>query len=167
MKLGYYFLSGVLFLSSASFARSLHPDTFRSDVAPVLKQLKVVDVADQGTVLKEERNHPYTKFLIAIPVQVAEASACTKFVGQQTLNGKDNAVTRIAFLGATDALLQACIEIYPEPVKTQLTLSFNVLTGGFVPANSLQKKFFHIEGVGPYVAELDMGNNTVAVKPLK
>lgn len=162
MKVRNYFVGAFLAFSSVSFATS----PVLSEVAQSLKKIKVAEVAKFGKVLKENHHHPYTDILVAIPAKVAEESACTHFVGQQTSKNV-NGMVSLSVLGSFDPTVDACIEIYPEPVDTQLTVQMNVVTGGFVPAERIQKQMVQIEGAGLFLIELDMDNQTVAVKPIK
>lgn len=146
-------------------ATSLHPDTFRRDeVSKVLKALNVENVGREGAVLRTNRRHPYTSFLIGIPAEVATASACVDFVGQETTVDTGR-VTQLRAMGASDPLNEACIEIYPMPVPTQLTITMNVLTGGFVPAQRYHQQLVNIHGAGLYLVTLDLHEERVTIRP--
>jgi hypothetical protein len=69
--------------------------------------------------------------------------------------------------GSVDPLTEACIEIYPMPIKTEFTFNFSVLTGGFVPANPIQNTIVEIPGAGDYQITLDMGRDTVTLRSVK
>lgn len=141
---------------------------FASDLAPVLKSLNVTEIGNHGKVVKSHHQHPYSTFLIAIPAKVAEESACTKFVGQTTTAAKGpKASALITAVGATDPGIDACIQIYPMPVDTNLTVEMKVLTGGFVPAKPRQAMVVEIAGAGSYLVELDMSSERVKIRSVK
>ncbi len=159
---------GLSLVTNLAQARSLHPDTFRGEVAPVLSEIEVTKVAKYGEVLKSSHRRPFSNFLIAIPVSVNPGSACTSFVGQQISekvagNGK---VPTIRMMGASDPVQDACIAVMPAPVKTQLTFNMQVLTGGFVPADDIQRQLVQIMPLGLYSVTLNMGNQSVTVEPV-
>ena len=166
MKSLKFFVVALAFVSAASQARSLHPDTFRNEVAPVLSQLEVTSVATKGEVLKENHHHPFSNFTIAIPVTVNPGSACTAFVGQQTTVERSG-LKAIQMMGASDPINDVCIAVMPMPEKTQLTFDFQVLTGGFVPAQPIQTQIIQILPNGLYEVRLDMGNKSVTVRALR
>ena len=152
-------------VSSVSFART----PMRADVAPVLGELAVSQVAEFGEVVKkQDLRHPFTKYVIAIPVTVSTRSACTSFAGQQTSvqPGAGN-LQVIKMLGASDPVNDVCIAVMPRPVQTQITVSMNVLTGGFAAADSIQRQIVQIAQLGLYTVTLDMGNDTVTVAPVR
>lgn len=150
-----------------AFGTSLHPDTFRNEVSPVLVNVNVAKVAKAGYVLKERNARPFTDVLIAIPATVSTGSVCTTFVGQETIEPKGGPASVIQAKGVTDPTQDACIEIFPEPIKTVLTVNMHILTGGFVPAGNLQKKLVKIEGAGLYSVELEMNTDKVTIRKMK
>lgn len=160
-----FLVVSVALVSAISQADSLHPDTFRSEVAPVLSELAVTRVAKEGKVLKSNRMFPVSQFLIGIPVTVNPGSACTVFAGQQTEVGASKHEV-IRMLGASDPVNDACIAVMPRPVKTQATISMSVLTGGTIPAGNIQYQHIQIKPLGMYSVVLDMGNDSVTVEPL-
>lgn len=94
------------------------------EVSPTLADLRLADVASAGVVLKRNSMFPVETIMVGIPATVATQSACTHFVGQETtLVGKHEIITA---KGATDPMIDACIDIYPEPVNTVLTTTFQV-----------------------------------------
>ena len=161
-----FFAVALAFVSMASQARSIQPDAFRGEVAPVLSQIEVTNVALKGEVLKENSMHPYTNFTIAIPVMVSTGSACTTFVGQQT-KIEESGLQSIQMMGSTDPIVDACIEIFPMPVKSLLTFNFQVVTGGFVPADPIQTQIIQILPLGMYEVTLNMNNNSVTVRAIR
>lgn len=141
---------------------------FAADLAPVLKSLNVTEVGKVGKVVKSRHQHPFSSFLIAIPVKVEEGSACTNFVGQTTVAAKaPKKAALLTAVGATDPGIDACIEIYPMPVDSNLTVEMKVLTGGFVPAQPRQNMLVEIAGAGNYLLELDMSTERVKIHPVK
>lgn len=157
---------GLSLVANVAQARSLHPDTFRGEVAPVLSEIEVTKVAKYGEVLRTTHRRPFSNFLIAIPVSVNPGSACTSFVGQQ-VSEKNGSVPSIRMMGASDPVQTACIAVMPEPVKTQLTFNMQVLTGGFVGADDIQTQVVQIMPLGMYKVTLNMGNQSVTVEPLR
>jgi len=159
---------GFFFVTTASFATSLHPNTFHTDVAPSLHKIKITEVGSRGSVLRSRTQHPFTEFLIGIPAKVSTESACTTFVGQNVTSPRSpKFFPSISAMGATDPLIDACIEIFPAPVDTTFTVSMKVVTGGIVAAKEIQHQVVQIEGNGLYSVILDMGNNSVRIKSLK
>ena len=159
------FQKAVLALSVVSVmaqARSLDPNTFPKEAAPVLRPIKVAEVAREGIILRERRNHPYTEFLIGLPVAISTGDACTKFVGQVTTKPDAN-VIQISPQGASDPLTEACIAVMPQPVHTNLTLSMKVLTGGFVPAARFHTQLVMLQGRSIYKVTLDLQENKVTI----
>lgn len=154
----------VSILPVLAFGRSLHPDTFRSEVAPVLQTLSVQNVASEGVVLKQDHFHPTTSFLIGIPAQVDTRSACVDFVGTETRVG---AITSIRAVGSSNPVMDACIAVMPMPVTTQITLKMDVVTGGFVPAARIQQRIVDISGAGRFSVTLDMSTERVSVRRIR
>lgn len=154
------------FVAGAAQATSLHPDTFRNEVAPVLGQIDVATVGTRGDVVKTNHNRPYTEVTIAIPVTVSTRSACVAFVGQQT-NQESSGLQVIRAIGASDPVNDVCIAIMPMPINTKLTVKMKILTGGFVPAQPIQRQIVQIMPLGLHEITLDMGNNSVTVRPLQ
>lgn len=154
----------MVIVSSASFATSLHPDTFR-EVANGLRKIEISEVEQLGKVLRVRRQHPYSTFLIGIPAKVGTGDACTTFVGQQITATRPQApqLPTITALGARNPMTEACIEIFPMPVKTYLSIEMKVLTGGFVPAQPVQTMMVDIAGVGLHKLTLDMGSSEVKI----
>lgn len=167
MKTFYSALLALTLVSGAASARSLHPDTFKQ-AAPVLRQLEVTNVANEGVVLRERHQHPFTEFLVGLPVTINTGDACTQFVGQQTNRNDSRRATqpRITAVGASNPLMDACIAVMPEPVNTNLSLAMSILTGGFVPAKPLHTQIVEISGAGLFVVELNIHENTVKIAPL-
>lgn len=150
---------GLAFVSTGAFA---------ADLAPVLKSLRVTEVGSYGQVVKSRHQHPFSNFLISIPVKVEEGSACTNFVGQTTVELKaPKALTQLTAVGASDPGVDACIEIYPMPIDTKLTVDMKVLTGGFVPAANTQTMLVNIASSGTYKLVLDMGSEKVKISKVK
>ena len=54
----------------------------------------------------------------------------------------------------------------PRPIQTKLTVTMKVLTGGFVPAKRIQRQIVQILPIGLFEITLDMGNDSVTVRPL-
>lgn len=146
---------GLALVSTGAFAAT--------DVAPVLRSLKVVEVGKLGKVVQTQRSHPFTKFVIAIPAKVEPGDACTDFVGQTTTAKAPKRPVLLTAVGATSPLTQACIQIAVMPVDTNLTVEMNVLTGGFVPANPRQVMLVEIAGAGTFRLELDLGSDRVKI----
>lgn len=133
------------------------------DIAPRLGKLRVIKVQKEGKVLSETHRHPYTKFLLGIPVTVVLPNVCTQFVGQQTTGStRSNPVTMIEVMGSSNPLAQVCIEIVAEPVQTVLTFEMTVVTGGFVPAHGDQTDIVKIAN-RLYAVTLNIDNNTVTI----
>jgi hypothetical protein len=166
MKNLHFFALALAFVTVTSQARSLHPDTFKTEVAPVLSSVNIEEVGVAGEIVKSSHQHPFSDFLIAIPVKVQTGSACIDFVGQQT-NVEKTGLQVLSAIGKTDPTIDACIEIFPMPVDTNLTVKMRVLTGGFVPANPVQSLIVQILPLGLYRLTLDMSNDTVKIDPLK
>lgn len=147
-----------------AIATSLHPDTFRKEVAPVLHALDVA-IQSEGEVLKTDHHHPYTDYLIALPASVNTGSACTHFVGQETtaIPQRGGAIN-LRVLGATDPMMDACIAVMPMPVQTNLTVKMRVLTGGFVPADRLHYQLVNVAKSGTFSITLDIYDSKVTVK---
>ncbi len=160
-------LLAVAFLTSNGQATSLHPDTNRK-ISPKLVTTKVSKVEAAGRVLEVRRNHPFTNFVIGIPVEVSTGSACINFIGQQTTQktGPRTSINVLTAMAATNPLTQACIEIFPMPTKHFFTVEMNVLTGGFVPAHSIQRMQVEITTAGKFMIELDMKTNRVTIQKL-
>ena len=137
--------------------------THTSDVSPKIVQLKVGNVSREGTVLRKIRQHPFTRFLVGIPLDVTLKDACTDYVGQQDVT--TSVLTRLLTLGAKDPLNDICIDVLPAPVNTQLTLEMNVLTGGFVPAQRFQHQMVELSGAGTFDVTLDMDTMRVTITP--
>ena len=154
----------VLFLAVVGGAANA--TSFRtSEVAPVVSAINIVSVGARGEVAKRRHQHPTTHFLLSIPVTVNPGSACTHFVGQQT-NVEPSGLEVLRAVGSSDALNDVCIQIAPMPIATTFTVKFDVLTGGFAPANPIQKKIVQIAPLGLHEITLDMGNDSVTVRPL-
>jgi hypothetical protein len=154
-----------LFLLSLAFVGVAANAASQSDVAPVLRSLDV-NVQLTGEVLKTDRVHPYTYFLIGIPVSVFTGDACTQFVGQESTDERAG-LKSIHAMGASDPINTACIDILPQPVKTTLTVQMKVLTGGFVPAQPIQTQIVQILPHGLYEIRLDLRNDSVTVRQLR
>lgn len=136
-------------------------------VAPQLVDVGVSVVDTKGTILRETRNHPYTNFLVSIPVEVSTGSVCTTFVGQQEVAPTiPTAVVALVAKGTVDPLTEACIEIFPMPVRKQFTIKVKVLTGGFVPAEPVQTRLIEVGGV-LHLLTLDMSKDTVTITAIK
>jgi len=147
-----------------AFAFATSPMLENKVVSPSLVQVKIADIGREGSILKTRQQHPTTEFLIGIPVTVSTGSACIDFVGQEaTVNAQG--VTRLRALGATDPVVDACIEIFPLPVATQLTFSMSVLTGGIVQAPQFHKRYVQIEGAGMFQVTLDLYADRVTIQP--
>ncbi len=141
---------------------------FAADLAPVLQSLKVSEVGNVGKVVKSRHQRPFSKYLIAIPVKVEEGSACVKFAGQTTVTLKaPKALTQLTAVGASDPEVDACIQIYPMPIDSNLTVEMNVLTGGFVPADRTQTMLVNIASSGTYKLVLDLGTEKVRISKVK
>lgn len=153
-------------LPALTFATSLHPDTFTNDdVAKVVKPLNAQKIGREGKILRSRRQHPFSNFLIGIPAEVVTASACVDFVG--TVSTVNNKTLDVKALGASDPVNETCIEIYPMPVKTLLTIEMNILTGGFVPAQRFQQQLVNINGAGQFIVTLDLHEERVTIKPVR
>jgi len=126
-------LSIFIFLISFSFSIGaqtiavINPPEFPS--LNTLKELPVVDVAQEGEVLKVQRSFEgdSSRYLVGIPVSISTGSACTHYVGQETIEPKKRknrrmVSTRIRTMGATDLINDICILIFPAPVRTNLGL---------------------------------------------
>ncbi len=140
----------------------------QQEVANELKSVQVSKVAKEGVVLRERHQHPTTSFLIGVPVEVSTGSACTDFVGETVeRRGSHKETVKLTAMGATSPLTEACIEIFPMPVKTQLSFMMNIITGGFVPAANIQTQRIDIDGRGSYLVELNMETNRVRILPIR
>lgn len=138
------------------------------EVSPKLVNLNVKTVGKVGTILKETHQHPYSNFLIAIPVEVETGSVCVDFVGQEDVKSTSpKATVALQAKGSVNPLTEACVEIYPMPTKTEFTFNFSVVTGGFVPAKPVQQTVVEIPGAGDYLVTLDMGRDTVTLRSVK
>lgn len=159
MKLGTV-LAGMALVSTLAVASP--------EVAPKLVNLNVTSVESRGAILQQDHRHPFTNFLISIPVEVSTGSVCTTFVGQEDVKST-SPKTKIGLQakGSVNPMTQACIEIFPMPIKTQFTYNFQVLTGGFIAANPIQQRVIEISGAGDYLIILDMNNETVKLHPVK
>lgn len=153
---------------NASHARSIRPlEPLRGEVAPVTVEIPVMSVGKTGEVLKENRMHPFTDYLISFPAEISTKSACTSFVGQQNTTNAGGTLPVITALGAIDPTQDACIEVMPMPVKTQLTVKMHVLTGGFVPAARIQSQLVLIQPLGLHKVVLDLDNLNVKLVPMR
>jgi len=157
------------FLPVLAMATSLHPDTFNGgeQVADLLHTLSVANVEEVGSVLKTSGQHPYSDFLIGIPVQVETGSACTQFVGQETIRNTQSGPITLRAVGANNPMTDACIAVMPMPVKTQLTFKMRVLTGGFVPAQRYHTQAVKIQSGGYYNVTLDLYESRVKIAPAR
>ncbi len=147
-----------------AMATSTRPET--DEVAPTLAPVAIQNIAREGKVMRSQHQHPFTDLLIAIPAEVSTASVCVDFVGQQTTGESEGSSISITALGASNPLQQACIEIFPMPVKTQLTFNMRILTGGFVPAGRYHRKVVNFTRGGSFLVTYDMQENRVSVEPM-
>lgn len=137
-----------------------------SDVAPRISELRVERVARQGEVVSERDFRPFTHFKITVPVTVNAGSACTSFAGQETRMEASH-LQVIRMVGASDPLIDACIEILPEPIETRMVVEMKVLTGGIIAANRIQRQVIQVLPLGMFEVTLDMHTQKVTVKALK
>ncbi len=156
-------IMGLLALSSVAQATSPVFETVK-EPASTLHSLQITQVGNEGLVLRDRFQHPYTDFLLAIPVTISTGDACTGFVGQIT--GGNEKLVEVTAIGAKNPLHDTCIAVLPSPVSTTLTIQMRVLTGGFVPAGRIQKRTVQFNGVGMQEISLDLTNNTVSIKPV-
>jgi len=141
-------------------AESLHPDTFGGAVG---QKQQITRVEREGKVVRVRRSHPFTKYIIEIPVTVAPKDACTKITGQKNLVDGGR-ILEIAVMGKSTS--QNCIEIVPRPVDMTVKFEMNILTGGFVPAATIQKQVVQFHGIGLHTVTLNLDNKVVTIKPL-
>jgi hypothetical protein len=69
-------------------------------------------------------------------------------------------------MGASDPINDVCIAVMPAPVNTKLTLRMEVLTGGIVAADPIQRQIVQIMPLGLHEVTLDMDNESVTVRPV-
>ncbi len=135
-----------------------------NDAAPAIIDNQFAEVESMGTVIRVQKNHPYTEYTLGLPVKVGDGSACNKFVGIQTIQKKDRTVLKA--LGTTNPLIDACIQIYVMPTEAIAVYKMKVLTGGFVPAARDQERVVEFAGKGKFLVHLDMSNDAVTIHPV-
>jgi hypothetical protein len=124
------------------------------DVSPTLTELNVVRVGQRGEVLKRDGVRTRVRYVVGIPATIDPGSACTQFVGQETVNDV------IKVKGASDPVNDACIAVMPAPVETVLTVDFHIHQ--VVPRPSVHMKHVRI-GRNTYLVSLDTANDSVTV----
>jgi hypothetical protein len=135
------------------------------DVAPVLKNLRITQVGDQGLILKADANVPgQTSYLIGIAVRLDLGNACTQFVGEDATNAPNGMLTLEA-KGAYSPLNENCIALLPEPVETRLTFRVNLTANGFGPAPAAGQAAILLNG-RPYNVTVNFVTQQVGVTPL-
>ena len=132
--------------------------------SPVLNKLEITQVASEGKVLKERRNHPYTNFLVGVKVRVATNSACVKLAGQ--VNAGTKQLLEVSAIGSSNPVNDVCVAVMPMPIEAVFTVDFPVLTGGVVAGPRYVKKIVQFNGIGMQELELDTTYKTVTVKPV-
>lgn len=136
-----------------------------NETAPVLNELSITEVSAYGNVLKRNEGFgaiPTSQILVGIPVKVSTGSVCVDFAGQQTTQVPGMEV--IKAIGATDPMIDACIEIFPMPVDSVLTTTFEIRFDPRVRLSSRQTKIVRI-GKDVYTLTLNLGNDSVMIEP--
>jgi len=130
---------------------------------PRTEKLEITRVDREAEVVSVRHKRPFTTYVIELGVTVNPGSACTKIVGQKNTVERSG-LLEVAVLGRTPNT--PCIAVMPRPVDITVKFDFEVLTGGFVPANTIQKKIVQFHGIGLQEVTLNIDNKVVTVKPV-
>jgi len=147
----------ILLLASPAFGHQVSED----EVARNLKQLPITQVGQEGEVLERNSFFPRERLLVGIPVMISTGSVCTDFVGQQTR--KFAKVVEITAMGSDSGLVQACIEIFPMPVKKYLTVEFTHFSEHLPIGTNVLRKLVKINGV-KYRVSVDTVTERVKIR---
>ena len=143
-------------------ALSQGSDLHISRPRPAKEEITRVD--HEGKVASVRKKRPFTKYVIELGVTVAPRSACTKITGQKN-TVENSGLLEIAVMSSTPNM--PCIAVVPRPVDMKVKFDFEVLTGGFAPAKTQQKKFVQLYGIGLHEVTLNIDNNIVTVEPVE